>query len=160
MVTALLLYLLEKWQIDGVVIVGPDPETPYLIKGILATTPEEIKAGAQSKYCITPSMEVLQEIRKRKGKFAVVALPCQIHGLRKLAQADPGLYKKIEVIFGLYCACNLEPNAHLEIMQVAGIDKEEISAFYHREGDWPGGMAVRNKDNSLFPYTLSKPITQ
>ena len=150
-VTALLLYLLEKGRIDGAGIVGADPETPYMTKGILATTPEEIKAGALSKYCVTPSMEVLQEIRKRKGKFALVALPCQIHGLRKLAQADPGLYKKIEVIFGLYCACNMEPNAHLEAMEVAGVDKEEVAAFHHRGGDWPGGLAVRKKDESVFP---------
>ena len=150
-VTALLLYLLKKGQIDGAVIVGEDPETPYLTKGILATTPEEIKAGAKSKYCVTPSMEVLQEIRKRKGRFALVALPCQIHGLKKLAQADPGLYKKIEVIFGLYCACVMEPNAQLEAMQVSGIDKQEVAAFHHRGGDWPGGMAVRKKDESVFP---------
>lgn len=148
-VTALLLYLLKKGQIDGAVIVGADPETPYLTKGILATTPEEIKAGAKSKYCVTPSMEVLQEIRKRKGRFALVALPCQIHGLKKLAQADPGLYEKIEVIFGLYCACTMEPNAHLEAMRAVGVDKEEVAAFDYRGGDWPGGMAVRKKDGSV-----------
>ncbi|NNK94072.1 MAG: 4Fe-4S dicluster domain-containing protein [Desulfobacterales bacterium] len=150
-VTALLLYLLKKGRIDGAVIVGVDPGTPYMTKGILATTPEEIKAGALSKYCVTPSMEVLQEVRKRKGKFAVVALPCQIHGLKKLAEADPGLYEKIEVIFGLYCACNMEPNAHLEAMQVAGVDKEEVAAFHYRGGDWPGGLAVRKKDERVIP---------
>ncbi len=136
-VTALLLYLLEKGQIDGAVIVGADPGNPYLTKGILATTPEEIKAGAQSKYCVTPSMEILQEIRTRKGRFAIVALPCQIHGLKKLAQADPVLYSKIEVIFGLYCACTMEPNGHLEAMQAAGINKEEVAAFNYRGGAGP-----------------------
>jgi coenzyme F420 hydrogenase subunit beta len=148
LVTALLLYLLEKGQINGAVIVGADPESPYLPKGILATTPEEIRAGAQSKYCVTPSMEVLRELREKKGRFALVALPCQIHGLKKLAQADPGLYEKIEVIFGLYCACTMNPNAPLEAMRAAGINKEDVAGFDYRGGGWPGGMSVRKKDST------------
>ncbi|MCI5147233.1 MAG: hypothetical protein D3923_17330, partial [Candidatus Electrothrix sp. AR3] len=156
LITGLLIYLLEKGQIDGAVIVGADPERPYLAKGILATTPDEIRNGAQSKYCVTPSMEVLREIRRKEGKFAVVALPCQIHGLKKMAKVDPKLSEKIEVIFGLYCTCTMNPNGHLEAMQAVGIQQEEVARFDFRGGGWPGGMFVRKKNGSSVPLHPSE----
>ncbi|WP_417908597.1 Coenzyme F420 hydrogenase/dehydrogenase, beta subunit C-terminal domain [Candidatus Electronema sp. PJ] len=148
-VTALLLYLLKKGQIDGAVIVAPEPGDPCLTRGILATTPEEIRNAAQSKYCVTPSMEMLREVRARQGKFAVVALPCQIHGLRKLAKADPALFSKIELILGLYCTCTMNPEGHLEALQAAGIRREEVARFHFRGPGWPGGMSAEKKDGSL-----------
>lgn len=156
LVTALLLFLLEKGHIDGAVIVGSDPEHPHLTKGILATTPEAIRNAAQSKYCVTPSMEVLRELRNRKGKFAVTALPCQIHGLRKLAQADPTLSKKIEVVFGLYCTCTMNPDGHLEALRAAGIREDDVARFHFRGGGWPGGMFVEKKDGTAVPLHASQ----
>lgn len=151
LVTGLLLYLLEKGEIDGAVVVGMDGERPYLSKGFLATTAAEIREAAQSKYCLTPSMEVLRELRDRKGRFAVVALPCQIHGLRKLETADPGLAGKIAYIFGLYCNCNLLPNGHLEAIEACGIRLDEVARFDFRGGGWPGGFFVRKKDGTEVP---------
>ncbi len=148
LVTGLLTYLLETGKIDGAVVVGPDPDHPYRTKGVLATTVEDIKKAAQSKYCVTPSMEVLQKIRKKKGKFAIVALPCQIHGLRKIAEVDPKLSGKIACIFGLYCTCTMNPEGHLEAMQAAGVKKEDVARFDFRGGGWPGGMHVVNKNKS------------
>lgn len=151
MVTGLLLYLLEKKEIDGALVVDYDSDTPYLTKGILATTPEEIKQAAQSKYCVTPSMEVLSELRKKKGKYAVVALPCQIHGLRKLQQADPGLGSKIGYIFGLYCNCTLQNNGHIEAIEACNIKLEDVARFGFRGAGWPGGFVVDKKDGSRIP---------
>ena len=72
---------------------------------------------SQSKYCVTPSLAVLREIRRRKGSFAVVALPCQVHALRKMAQVDRGLAAKITYILGLYCHCTMEVSGHQEAIE-------------------------------------------
>lgn len=146
--TGLLVYLLKKKRIDGAVVVEMDSETGYRTKGILATTEKEIRDAAQSKYCVTPSMEVLKTIRKRKGKFAVVALPCQLHGLRKLEKVDSTLSKKIAYYFGLFCNCNLNVNGHLDVMRTCGIDLKEVKKFNFRGGGWPGGFHVQKKDGS------------
>ncbi len=161
LVTGLLLYLLEKGEIEGALVVRMDPAEPYRTQGVLATTPEEIRDAAQSKYCITPSMGVLGELRKKKGKFAVVALPCQIHGLRKLETVDPKLAGKIAYIFGLYCNCNLNPNGHLEAINACGIGLDEVARFDFRGGGWPGGFFVRRKDGAevmLHPGIIIKDI--
>ncbi len=151
MVTGLLVYLLEKGDIDGALVVGMDTERPYRSKGFIATTPEEIRNAAQSKYCITPSMEVLHELRGKKGKYAVVGLPCQIHGLRKLEKVDPKLAGKISIILGLYCNCNLNPNGHTEAIKACNIDLEDVARFDFRGGGWPGGFFVTKKDGSKIP---------
>ncbi|MHB8788734.1 MAG: Coenzyme F420 hydrogenase/dehydrogenase, beta subunit C-terminal domain [Desulfobulbaceae bacterium] len=161
LVTGLLLYLLEKGEIEGALVVRMDPEKPYLSRGTLATTAAEIRDAAQSKYCLTPSMELLGEIRRRKGKFAVVALPCQIHGLRKLADVDPRLADKIAYIFGLYCNCNLNPNGHLEAIRACNISLDEVARFDFRGGGWPGGFFVRKKDGTevhLHPSIIIKDV--
>jgi len=146
LVTALLIYMLKKNIIDGAVVITMDSNNPCQTTGILATTPEEIIASSQSKYCITPSMEVLSQIRKKKGTFAVVGLPCQVHGLRKLQHSDPALASKIGYIFGLYCACNMEPYGHVEAMKACKIEPDEVEKFMFRGGDWPGGYYVERKD--------------
>lgn len=151
LVTGLLLYMLGKGEINGALVVAMDPEKPYRSKGILATTEEQIRDAAQSKYCITPSMEVLGQLRRKKGKFAVVALPCQIHGLRKLEEVDPGLADKIVCILGLYCNCNLEPNGHVEAIQACRIKLDDVARFNFRGGGWPGGFFVQKKDGTQVP---------
>jgi len=145
-VTALLVCLLERGAIDGAVVVGMDPDNPCRSVGMLATTADEIKVAALSKYCLTPSLEVLGTIRRRKGRFAVVALPCQVHGLRKMAKVDPVLSEKIVCILGLFCNCNMERNGHLEVLKACGVEPDEVRQFQFRGGPWPGGFHVVKKN--------------
>lgn len=158
MVTGLLVYLLEKGKIDGAVVVGMDPETPYKTAGILARTKEEIVRAAQSKYCITPSMEAIKYIRKLEGRFAVVALPCQVHGIRKLEGVDPKLSEKIACILGLYCHCNLNLDGPVDAIKASKIDLEDVREFQFRGGGWPGSFYAINKDDigvPLYPVCMS-----
>ena len=146
--TGLLLYLLEKKEIDGAIVVDMDSEKGYLTKGVLATTAQEIRDAAQSKYCITPSMELLKTVRKTKGCFAVVGLPCQLHGLRKLEQVDPSLSNKISYYFGLFCNCNIDVNGHTDAIRACNIHLDDVEKFSFRSDGWPGGFHVRKKDGS------------
>lgn len=158
-VTGLLLYLLKSKKIDGAVVAGMDPEKPYCTKGVLATTAEEIIAAARSKYSVTPSMDVLRFLRKSKGRFAVVGLPCQIQGLRKLEEVDPSLSAKIFCILGLYCHCNLERNAPKEAIEARDIDLDDVARFDFRGGVWPGRFQVTRKDGAIIPLYSINPTT-
>ncbi len=151
LVTGLLVHLLESGVIDGAVVAGFVPEDPCTMKGVLATTAEEIVDAAQSKYCVTASMEALQNIRLQKGKYAVVGLPCQVQGLRKLLSLDSALAGKIYCIFGLYCHCNMEPRVQRDILKSRGIRPENISRFDFRGGGWPGGFHVVDREGKGIP---------
>lgn len=144
--TGLLLHMLRTGRIRGAAVVGMDPEHPYRPTSCLARTEAELRAASKSKYCIVPSMDVLAEMRREEGPFAVVVLPCQAHGLRKLEQADPGLAGKIHCILGLYCHYNMERDGYLDALRRAGIEPETIAAFEFRGGGWPGGFHAILKD--------------
>ncbi len=149
MVTAMLCFLLEQGVIDGAVVAAMHEEKPWTTVGKLACTTEEIRLAAQSKYCLTPSLAALSELRNRKGKFAVAALPCQVAGLRKLAAVDPGLSGKISCIMGLYCNCNVLRHGHVELLDACGVARSDIRRFHFRTGAWPGGMGVELSDGKI-----------
>lgn len=151
LVTALLVYLLTNKVIDGAVVASSASDDPCTMKGVLATTKEEVLDAAQSKYCLTSSMDALQAVRRKKGKYAVVGLPCQVQGLRKLMTVDPSLAEKIFCIFGLFCHCNMEPYVQLDVLKNCGLKPEDISRFDFRGGGWPGGFHVVNKDGKGIP---------
>jgi coenzyme F420 hydrogenase subunit beta len=153
-VTALLLHLLEKKKIDGAVVVGMNKIHPYKSLGLLATTREEILSAAKSKYCITPSMEVLRFLRKSSGHYVVVGLPCQIHGLRKLEEVDPVLSGKIICYLGLMCHYSLEPEATTDVISVRNIHESDIQHFAYRGGNWPGGFQVTKKSGNVIPLFI------
>lgn len=68
------------------------------------------------------------------GRYAIVALPCQVHGLGLLQREFPTLFRKIYVIIGLYCATTLKPHVAEEMLQARRIDKAEVTAFSFRGG--------------------------
>ncbi len=105
-------------------------------------------SGPTSRRGYWQRLAILKEIRRRKGSYAVVALPCQVHALRKMAQVDRGLAAKITYILGLYCHCTMEVNGHQEAIEAFGIPLAEVASFQFRGGGWPGGFFVIKKDGS------------
>jgi coenzyme F420 hydrogenase subunit beta len=107
LVTGLLLHLLESGRIKGAIVVVEDPDEPSRGKGIVARTPEALKASAQSRYTTSPHLSALQEIKDEDGPFALVGLPCQIHSLRKRQIVDPRWKQRVPLAIGLLCHYNL-----------------------------------------------------
>ena len=157
-ITGLLLHLLEKNQIDGAIVVGMDQDLPYKPIGILAKTPDEILAAASSKYCITPSMEVLRFLRNTPGRYAVVGLPCQIHGIRKLEQADPLFSNKIYCCLGLICHCNLEFQATMDALKLKKVKLSEIKNIKYRGGKKNDGFHLILKNGRIEPVYRAKHV--
>jgi len=149
--TGILLYLLNSGRIKGAVVLRMDPDKPYRAQALVARTEEEIRSAAKSKYCIEPGMRALSGIRKEAGPFAVVGLPCQIHGLRRLETVEPGLAEKIPYKLGLYCHYNMEVRGTLDGLRLGGIPLDEIAKFEYRGGGWPGGLISLTSDGQARP---------
>lgn len=107
-VTTLLIYALEKGLIDGALLTDRDEE--WRPKPFIATTSEEIKRCAGSKYTISPTLKSYREaIETRKlKKIAFVGMPCQIKAVRKmqLFSPFPSHYGTFELVIGLFCSSN------------------------------------------------------
>jgi coenzyme F420 hydrogenase subunit beta len=144
-ITGLLWHLLKNKIVDGCIVTRMDPQKPWLGQVFIARTYEELIESQQSKYTIIPVNSILEQIRDSKEKYAIAALPCQVHGLRMLQKEKPSFANNIYAIIGLFCASALEPYVSTEMMSCRGIKKEDIQNFEFRGGDWPGKIRVKLK---------------
>nr|WP_319998276.1 Coenzyme F420 hydrogenase/dehydrogenase, beta subunit C-terminal domain [uncultured Draconibacterium sp.] len=106
LVTWILTELFKKGLIDGVAhihAVEPTIEDPRLFKYHLSTSVEEIENGAKSRYYPVELSEIIGNIKKRKGKYAIVGLPCFIKAIRLLMLNDELLAEQIKYCIGLVC---------------------------------------------------------
>lgn len=151
LVTQLLIFALEEGVIDGALVTRMNRDTPLDPEPFIARTRDEIIEAAKSKYCPVPANIALKEILKAKEgeRFAVVGLPCHIHGIRKAETASKRLKEKIFLHLGLFC--NHVPNfwgTNL-LLQKLKINNEEIVKFDYRGEGWPGYMKISKKDGEI-----------
>jgi coenzyme F420 hydrogenase subunit beta len=145
-VTALLTHLLEQESIKGVVAVAMNEERPWQCQASLLTTSQGVKRAAQSKYSLVSLDALLRKARTEEGPFAVVGLPCHVHGLRRLQRLG-SFREKFPLVIGLFCGFNLRPLATEHLIRKLGFEKEEVAHLEYRGGDWPGGFRVLGRDS-------------
>ena len=129
-------------------------DNPLEPQPFIARTREEIISASKSKYCPVPANIVLREILTEDGKFAVVGLPCHIHGIRKAEALNKKLKDRIVLHIGIFCGhapTFLWTEFHL---RRKGIRKEEVAKLDYRGGGWPGRMSIslRNGGKRFVPY--------
>jgi len=89
-VTAMMLYGLDKGLLDGAVVSAPDPEKPCAPKPACVTTPEEVLAAAGSWYTYCANdLALAQAVELGLEKVCFVGVPCQITPVRKAELKDP-----------------------------------------------------------------------
>ncbi len=144
-VTAFLKYLLENGKIDGVIVVGDECWKPV---SLVVQTAEDLLKTAKSKYAISTLDALRKAGEMGLEKVAVVGLPCQINGLRKLqyfpyhAKHDFELGKngkpvklpKIEYLIGLFCTEKFRYDNMKEVLAKHGIDIEKVDKFDIKKG--------------------------
>jgi coenzyme F420 hydrogenase subunit beta len=151
LVTALLLDLLERKEIDGAVTIISDEDTLWKGKPIIARTADELIKSMKSKYAIAPTNSVFQEIKNIEGRYALVGLPCQIHGFLKAAELDQRIRERIILTIGLFCHAAIEHEAYRVIWETLGDKTANSKRFISRIGKHPGTPYLEQKDNSLYP---------
>ena len=153
-ITALLLHLLEREKVEGAIVVTYDEKHPSRAKAILARTPEQILLSAQSKYSVVPVASILHEVKRYRGPFVMVGLPCHIHAYRRLAEVDNALRGRILLAIGLYCGGTMEPEGTTAILRNMKTLPGMVKKLEYRGGDWPGRFRVRLADGDMHSVDL------
>ncbi|MCB0317926.1 MAG: Coenzyme F420 hydrogenase/dehydrogenase, beta subunit C-terminal domain [Bdellovibrionales bacterium] len=151
LVTGLLLHLLETGVIDGAILIASDEKVLWKGKPVVARTKEEILATVKSKYAISPTNSVFSEIRQIPGKYALVGLPCQIHGFEKAAKLDERIRERVVLTIGLFCHAAIEHEAFEIIWESLGDKADDTQKFISRIGKHPGAPHIELKDGSFYP---------
>jgi coenzyme F420 hydrogenase subunit beta len=150
-VTALLSSLLAQGEIDGAAVITSDPETPWKGKPIIARSVEAIQSGMKSKYAISPTNIVFQEILQIPGRYAIVGLPCQLHGFQKAIRLDRRLRERIVLTVGLFCHAATEHDPVRYIWEQTKRPNKKPVRYLPRVGKHPGTPMVIYDDGSEEP---------
>lgn len=151
LVTALLLHLIETRQIDGALVIVSDPDNIWKGKPIIARTRSEILASMKSKYAISPTNSVFDQVREIPGKYCLVGLPCQIHGFVKAAELDQRIRERIVLTVGLFCHAAIEHEAFEIIWDSLGDKRHQAVRYISRIGKHPGTPHIELEDGSFYP---------
>ena len=151
LVTAILLDQLRTGAIDGAIVITSDDNQLWKGKPIVARSEAEILAAMKSKYAICPTNSVFHEIREIPGRYALVGLPCQIHGFVKAAKLDQRLRERVVLTLGLFCHAAVEHDALRIIWQSLGDKTTNASRYISRVGKHPGTPHLEMQDGSLYP---------
>ena len=148
LVTSILLLALEKGWIDGALVTIMKSSSPFEPEAIVANTAEMILSAARSKYCPVPLNEALRYLIDNEGRYAVVGLPCHIHGIRKAAELIPELRERI--VYHIALVCNHTPTmlATEYVLDRNRISRSDVKAIQYRGHGWPGELRVELKDGS------------
>jgi len=146
-VTRLLVYALEEGHIDGALVTRMNTDKPLDPEPFIARTPDEIISAAKSKYCPVPVNIALKEIEDIEGRYAVVGLPCHIHGIRKYEQINKKLKERIILHIGIFCGYTYSFLATDFLLSKIGINREDIKALNYRGEGWPGNASILLEDN-------------
>lgn len=82
---------------------NPTAADSTLFKYQISTTLEGIYQGAKSRYYPIELSEVLELVRNRPGRYALVGIPCFIKAVRLLSKQDAVLAARIRFYVGLVC---------------------------------------------------------
>ncbi|WP_129671509.1 Coenzyme F420 hydrogenase/dehydrogenase, beta subunit C-terminal domain [Candidatus Chloroploca sp. Khr17] len=123
-ITSLAALLLERGLVEGVITTKAAPGTRWAPFPFLARTPEEVRASAGNKPCLSPNLEVLDEVRAVGLKrLAFIGTGCQVHALRAL---EPELGLEQLYVIGLPCTDNTSYPDLQRFLKVASKSPETI----------------------------------
>src|SRR5690606_35788511 len=107
LVTWLLCELLEKSLVDAVIHVRESaatssPDAPLFTMQVSRSV-EEVRSGSKSRYYPVDMSAVLDYVKKHRGRYAVVGVPCFVKAIRLLALKEPVIRDRIAFCISLVC---------------------------------------------------------
>jgi coenzyme F420-reducing hydrogenase beta subunit len=96
--------LLCTGAIDGVAHVAPtDPATGRHFAYRISRSVDELNGGAKSRYYPVDLSQVLGQLRRQPGRYAIIGVPCFIKAVHLLRRVDPLIHERVTHTLGLFC---------------------------------------------------------
>lgn len=136
-VTALLATLMERGHIDAVI--QTQKLDAFVGTPVLATSPEQVRAGAGSVYHQSEALAMLNaKAPASVQRIAFVGTPCQISGLRALQRFPwenrDTLATRVVLAIGLFCTRSFDPKKLIPEVAKRGVNLGAVEKIDIREG--------------------------
>lgn len=141
--TQLLVFALENDIIDGALVTRMKRQNPLEPEAFIARSAEDLISASKSKYSPVAANVALKEISRENGRFAVVGLPCHIHGVRKAEAVSEALKKRIVLHIGLLCSHMVAFAGIDHLLTKLGVEKDMVRSLNYRGNGWPGSLSVQ-----------------
>ena len=151
-VSSLLIFALEEELIDGAVVARMSRKNPLSPEIFIAKSREEVIDASKSKYCPIPMNIIVKRVLGEVGRYAIVGIPCQIHGMRKAEKINRDLKKKVILHLGLLCDRTLNFLFQDYILSKINAERQEIQEFVYRSKEWrgwPGDLRIKLKNGKV-----------
>lgn len=151
--TALALWMLANGRAHGAVAVVPDPARGWRPRAVIARSPDEVMAGASSKYPACPTAHLFREAAGA-GPLVFTGLPCHVQAVRRLAELNPAIRESLALVTGLFCHSCLEHRLLRDILDIYRLDEATVARVDYRAGKLPGYLRARMRDggSAWLPY--------
>lgn len=147
--SAILIQALTSGFVDRVLHIMADPDNPTGNVTVCSTTPEEILAGAGSRYTASSPLSGIDDALSAGGKMAFVGKPCDVSALRRLALQDPRVDQHVPLMLSFFCGGMPSHDGVRRLLKAMDVAFEAVAAFRFRGQGWPGTAAATTHDGRV-----------
>lgn len=141
--------LLTTGDIDGVIALDHVAGIDFAAR--LVRTPEDVDTLPGSIYHNLKQTPALQLLRDTPGRFALVAIPCQLEGMYAWIRTQaPELREKIVLTVGLLCGWQYSHHSINAMGEYLGYDPASIADISYRGGGPVGKLTVTTTEGEVF----------
>jgi coenzyme F420 hydrogenase subunit beta len=151
--TALGQHLLRSGEVELVLHVKAAPEAPLRSVATVSETPEAVLEAAASRYGPAAVLEDLDGVLARGRPLALIAKPCDIGAVRRLAEVDARAKALVRYYLTLACGGASDLGKSYEVLDSLGVKEADLGLFRYRGHGNPGPTRVETKDGRRFDLT-------
>jgi len=151
--SALASYCLEKENMEFVLHVGMDQDTPWHNKTVQSKSRTDLLTRAGSRYAPSSPCEALALIEASSRPCVFIGKPCDAAAVSALRKYRPKLDKNLGLVLTFFCAGPPCTTGTLSLLKELNIEKQNANEIRYRGKGWPGNFQVtfnnRTEDKSL-----------
>jgi len=153
LVSAFLTFAIEQDMVSHALVTRMRQAHPLETEPFIARTKGDVLSAAGSRYTPATVGAGLGSALGEPGKFAVVGLPCHVHGIRKAQLLNSELRERA-LLVGLFCGHGNGFAMTEHVLAKLGIDKADVKQLDYRVKGWPGFMRIElaSGEVCLVPY--------
>jgi len=125
--------LLKQNIVDRIVCVKSNPDKQKLFSFEIFDDPRKISEAAGSCYYPVELSEVIQTILAEKSRYAIIALPCFLKGIKSAMKINQKLEQRIVFLGGLVCN-HLKSSAFATyLIRSMGLSEKKVKSISFRK---------------------------
>ena len=145
LIKELMLELLDSGEVDGIIALTEIQGLQYEPR--LVTELDEVDQLPGSIYHHIPFDNALRLLKERPGRYAVVAIPCQLEGMYNyIVEHEPDLQERVVITIGLLCGWLYNHHALRAVSQFKRIPFEDIKGVSYRGGGPVGKLRLETPE--------------